>query len=50
MTELLFYGGLALMAASALAAPPAAVILRVSKKRLDRQLEAEFGKPRRRPR
>lgn len=44
MTELLFYGGIALMAVTAAAAAVAAVVLHLSKKRLDMQLEAEYGK------
>ena len=45
-SELLFYGGILLMAASAAAGIAAAVILRLSGKRLKRQLEEEFGKKR----
>lgn len=44
MTELLFYGGIALMAVTAAAVAVAAVVLHLSKKRLDAQLEAEYGK------
>lgn len=47
MPELLFYGGIILMAGTVLAAAAVAVILRLSKKRLDGQLDAEYGKPRR---
>lgn len=47
MPELLFYGGMVLMAVSAAAAAAAAVIFRVSGKRLKARLEAEYGKARR---
>lgn len=42
-SELLFYGGIAVMAAAAVAAVVAAVILRASGKRLRARLEEEFG-------
>lgn len=42
-SELLFYGGIAVMAAALLAAVVAAVILRISGKRLQARLEEEFG-------
>jgi hypothetical protein len=44
MPELLFYGGIALMAVSAAAAVIAVVVFRVTKKRLNARLEAEYGK------
>ncbi|MCI9331538.1 MAG: hypothetical protein HFG05_05110 [Oscillibacter sp.] len=44
MPELLFYSGLVLMGMSAAAAVAAAVIFRVSGKRLKARLEAEYGK------
>lgn len=44
MTELLFYSGIALMAVAAAATAVAAVVLHLSKKRLDAQMEAEYGK------
>lgn len=44
MTELLFYAGIALMAGAAVASAVAAVVFHLSKKRLRRQLEAEYGK------
>ena len=43
MTELLFYAGIALMA-GAVVASVAAAAFRLSKKRLWKQLEAEYGK------
>lgn len=44
--ELLFYGGIALMALSAAAAVAAVAILRLSRKRLSARLEREYGKKR----
>ena len=46
MTELLFWGGIALMAGAAAASVGAVAVLHVSKKRLDARLEAEYGKKR----
>ena len=43
---LLFYGGIAGMALAALGGVIAAVILRLSGKRLNSQLEKEYGKKR----
>lgn len=45
MSELFFYGGIALITVSALASVGTAVVLQIFKKRLDAQMEAEFGKP-----
>ncbi len=43
--ELLFYGGIALMCVSALAAIIAILIFRMSGKRIKSRLETEYGKP-----
>jgi len=43
--ELLFYGGIALMCASVLAAVISITIFRMSGKRIKTRLEAEYGKP-----
>ena len=43
MPELLFYGGSALMALSALVAVVSGVVIHISKKRLKAQLDAEYG-------
>ena len=45
-TELLFYGGIALMALSAVAAAVAALVLHLSGKWLTARLEQEYGKKR----
>lgn len=45
--ELLFYGGIILMSASAIGALVAAVLLTSSKRRLHLRLDQEFGKKRR---
>ena len=45
-SELLFYGGIALMALAAAAAVVAAVVLRLSGSRLGARLEQEYGKKR----
>ena len=45
-SELLFYGGISLMAAAALVGAIAAIVLRSSGKRLRARLEEEFGKRR----
>jgi len=45
-SDLLFYGGIALMVAAVLAAVVAFVVLSISGKRLKARLEAEFGKKR----
>ena len=45
-SQLLLWGGAAVRAASALAGLAAAVILRLTGKRLRRRLEEEFGKRR----
>ncbi len=45
-SDLLFYGGIALMGAAVLAAVVACVVLSISGKRLKARLEAEFGKKR----
>ena len=42
--ELLFYGGLAICAATVLIAVVTMVILRISKSRLNKQLDKEFGR------
>ena len=44
MTELQFYAGIALMAGAVVASAVAAAAFRLSKKRLWKQLEAEYGK------
>lgn len=46
MPELLLYGGIVLMAVSAIAAVVAVVVLRIARKRLDARLEVEYGKKR----
>ncbi len=43
--ELLFYGGIALMCVSVLAAIIAIMAFRLSGKRIKARLEAEYGKP-----
>lgn len=43
----MFYGGIVLMGAAAAGAVIAAILLRVSGKRLKKQLEDEYGKKRR---
>ena len=45
-SELLFYGGIALMALSMAAAAVTAVVLRMSGKRLRARLEQDYGKKR----
>lgn len=45
-SELLFYGGIALMAGSVIIGAVVLVILRVSGKRLRMRLEAEYGEKR----
>lgn len=45
-SEMLFYGGIALMAAAVAAGVVAFTILRISGKRLKARLEAEYGKKR----
>ncbi len=45
-SELLFYGGIALMAVTIIIGAAVFVILRISGKRLKTRLEAEYGKKR----
>lgn len=45
-SELLFYGGIALMTVTAAVGAVAAIFLRISGKRLKTRLEAEYGKKR----
>ena len=45
-SELLFYGGIGLMAAAALGGVISAVVLRLGGRRLRARLEEEFGKRR----
>ena len=45
-SELLFYGGIALMCAVLLLSVAAGIALRIAHKRLRTRLEAEFGKRR----
>ncbi len=45
--ELLFYGGIVIMAAAALGGVVALFVLRLSGKRLNARLEKEYGKKRR---
>lgn len=45
-SELLFYGGIVLMALAAAAAVAAAVVLHLSGRRLGTHLEQEYGKKR----
>ncbi len=47
MTEIMFYTGIALMSAAALGAAVSFILLRLSGKRLQARLEAEYGKKRR---
>lgn len=47
VSELLFYGGLAVMAAAAAAMVICAVIFAVTGRKLKRRLEQEYGKPQR---
>lgn len=47
VSQLLFYGGMAVMALSALGGIAASVIFAVSGRRLRRNLEEEYGKKRR---
>lgn len=42
-STILLYGGIALMAAAAVLGIVSLVVLRISKKRLNARLEAEFG-------
>ncbi len=46
-SELLFYGGIAVMAAAAVAAVLCIVIFSVSGRSIRRRLEQEYGKPHR---
>ena len=43
-SEMLFYGGIAVMAAAVVVAIIATIVLRIFGKQLQVQLEAEFGK------
>ncbi len=44
ISDLLFYGGISAMGAAAILAIAAIIIFRTSGKKLNRQLENEFGK------
>lgn len=46
-SEMLFYGGIIMMAAAALAAVPIGALLVLTGRRLKRKLEQEYGKPQR---
>ena len=45
MSELLFYGGIAISIIAAISAIIATILLRISKVRLKKRLDAEYGKP-----
>lgn len=44
-SELLLYGGIAIMAAAAIAAAAAGVLFMIKGKKLRQKLEQEYGKP-----
>ncbi len=44
-SELLFYGGVMIMAVSVLTALPTGLVLTAARRRLKRKLEEEYGKP-----
>ena len=47
LSEWLFYGGILIMAIAAILAVIAAIVLAVSRKRLQERMDAEYGKRRR---